>query len=257
MAARMGSLPLELVDLIYSYADDASKLALRLTCKSLNQGLRRQHGVSKRPSNSLNACYWRLVSRHLDYEIGRRTCVVCDQRYAVETFDSAAPPSVTRNKSDLEYILRHGFDRLGGPGMVPTAADICHHHRSSFIYLYNACETFLSHIQHALGVRKDWSRRWFTRTLSVCMHCKSFGLASACRARKRSYRCCNCDFCGVRPVCFFGRLMDFGEKPPRRYAVVRENGHFLVKEWYDDGSVSVFQVQHTSVDPPIPQRRFL
>jgi hypothetical protein len=232
----IAKLPQELLDEIDAeHLDAASRIALRLTCKSLHTNLS-NITINKQLCN-VNPCYYRLVSSHTDTQSGRRRCALCGQRYPFELFTDCS------SAADREYLLRHGCDRgTGGPGMIPTASDICDWERSRFVALLNPATSLQyisrSHMEGQTTLLGP-NCRWITQLQRMCMHCHQF-------LDLWRQSCCSCQFCGIRNVQVFVRLVgpDWEGRDPERYVIVRDvdGGHYSVKEWHQDGHVEYFTV---------------
>jgi hypothetical protein len=248
MAAPQGiaRLPLELMFRVDRFLDNASKIAVRLTCKSF---LTRLPMHKKAEQLSTNDCFRRLASAHLDAELDRRRCALCHQRYPLELFTGSATSAL-----DREFMLDHGFHRgTGGPGMIPTAADICDHERSRFVSALDPRSSYIYADDPVFREQVAWHAKtpclWVTSLRSLCLHCHRHR-----EPWRQTCYSCACDYCGVRTVRVFVRLAaqdwggyrpgttmieednGWGESKPERSVIMRDeadNEKYFVHEWYN------------------------
>lgn len=224
----MSTVPQEIIDHIDAFLDDASKIALRISCASLHVKLSKWPIKATRPIS--NTCYYKRVSSHIDLDLTRRRCILCKQRYPKDLFSH----DMGWTPEDCEYLRRHGVDRCGGPGMIPTATDMCDYERRRFILFLDINQS-LRYQQNLCTTRQATSPmtsrvRWSSTFIKMCMHC--------CRHHEpwRQYCVCSCDFCGVRRVRIFIRLLfhESTHSVPERYVIIKYDGQdkWYVKEWH-------------------------
>lgn len=209
------TLPTELHLLIDAELDEASRVALRLTCRMFYERLDIIN-IDKELYRT-NVCYRRLVEAHTNPDLNFQQCRLCAQRWPRdEMFTSTLPQTASSEAIERSYILRRRCGRDSGPGMVSTGySDICDNERHLFVQRNPA--------QLQFDPRPpSWSRC----AAHICMHCRQVILPSKTSCH------CKCRFCGVRPIQV---LLHFSQRyGPPRFAIIRTGEVYHAAEWETD-----------------------
>jgi hypothetical protein len=244
--ADFSALPPELVHIIDGWLDLASKIALRITCKSLHNQLPKIK-VARQLFATDICCYMR-VSSHTESSPDCQRCAMCHGRYPLDLYTQTWTPEIR------DFILRHGKDTIAGPGMISIPSDICDWHRRLFARILSPKQS-LQYFPEFHTVTTPQQRtsaqalttqkppcRWVREPKLLCMHCHTF----SDNLWRQSCPKCVCQYCGVRIVQIFTRLagsicVDWVLK----YVIIRDEevGMWFVKEWHKSGGQDYFWVE--------------
>src|SRR5579871_4044940 len=191
------NLPPELLWTISEFLAPSAQVAFKLTC--------RQVYVST-PSLDLNKsavdnCTYQTINGFLEFNKNRRRCNLCKKWYPNNLFSDY---NLEDEREQMDFVLRHGVDSLGGPGMINSPPGCCGWHKTSLLRVIDVSDAnFVKAFASILATRTfDSSYKWTSKTEVICFHCGKVKAWNKCD--------CDCESCGESLVKTYTRLVRQG-----------------------------------------------
>ena len=124
----------------------------------------------------------------------------------------------------MDFVLRHGVDSLGGPGMINSPPGCCGWHKTSLLRVIDVSDAnFVKAFASILATRTfDSSYKWTSKTEVICFHCGKVKAWNKCD--------CDCESCGESLVKTYTRLVRH-QSELGKFVFFRKDGDTWVQEW--------------------------
>ena len=215
------NLPPELLCKISEFLAPSSRAAFKLTCRLV---------YVSTPNLDLNksavdSCTYQAIDGFLEFNKDQRRCMLCKKWYPNGLFSDGSPtPTLDDEQRQTDFVLRHGVDSLGGPGMINSPPGCCDWHKSSIHRIVDASDANFANMFPSIPAARAFgaSYKWTSKTEMICFHCGKVKAWTKCD--------CDCESCGERVVRTYTRLVrhqsDLG-----KFVFFRKDGDTWVREW--------------------------
>jgi hypothetical protein len=215
------NLPPELLWKISEFLTPSAQTAFKLTCHRV---------YVSTPNLDLNKsvvdnCTYQTINGFLEFNKDRRRCMLCKKWYPNSLFSDDSPkPNSEDERQQMDFVLRHGVDSLGGSGMIDNPPGCCGWHKGSLHRVINASdENFVKAFTSISAARTfSCSYKWTSKMEIICFHCGKVKAWTKCN--------CDCESCGESIVRTYTRLVrhqsDLG-----KFVFFRKDGDTWVREW--------------------------
>lgn len=217
------NLPPELLWKISGFLTPSAQAAFKLTCRRV---------YVNTPSLDLDksvvdSCTYQTINGYLEFNKDRRRCMLCKKWYPKSLFLDGGPnPLLEDERQQTDFVLRHGVDSLGGPGMINSPPGCCGWHRSSVYRVIDAADAnFVKAFALIPAARTSGgSHKWTSKTEIICFHCGKVKAWAKCS--------CDCESCGESVVRTYTRLVQH-QSDLGKFVFFKKDGDTWVREWRD------------------------
>jgi hypothetical protein len=215
------NLPPELLWNISEFLPPSARAAFKLTCRRI---------YVDTPSLDLNKsavdnCTYQAINGFLEFNKDRRQCILCKRWYPNCLFsDGSSKPNLEDERRQTDFVLRHGVDSLGGPGMINSPPGCCGWHKSSLYRVIDASDANFVAIFASIPAAQtlNGSYKWTSKKEIMCFHCGKVKGWTKCN--------CDCESCGESVVRTYTRLVQH-QSDLGRFVFFRRDKDTWVREW--------------------------
>jgi len=215
------NLPPELLWEISKFLTLSARAAFKLTCRRIYTGTPTLLLVK----SAVDKCTYQAISGFLEFNKDQRRCRLCKRWYPNSLFSDSSPKSNPEDGRLLtDFILRHGVDSLGGPGMINSPSGCCGWHKGSLQRVIDSSHADFMKVFGSIPATRTFggSYKWTSKTETMCFHCGKVKAWTNCN--------CDCESCGGSVVRTYTRLVRH-QSDLEKFVFFRKDGETWVREW--------------------------
>lgn len=216
------NLPLEVLWRILEFLAPSARTAFKLTC----------HGIYVITPNlvlikpAVDNCTYRAINGFFEFSKDQRRCRLCKRWYPNNLFSDGDPKlTLEYERQQMDFMLRHGVDSMGGPGVIKNPTGCCGWHKGSLCRVIVHSDANIKEVFPSVPADRivSGSYKWTSNKEAMCFHCGKVKAWAMCN--------CDCESCGESVVRTYTRIVR-NQSELGKFVFFANNGETWVREWH-------------------------